>query len=448
MKHTPRGRKDALRFFAFFIIPILVLIASNDILLKRDAVAYYTFTELASRDDIELALVGSSVVFNNVNPEIVTEITGKEAFNVSSAYLNLTGVQAATKLMYKHNRPEHVVLILEQETLIDPKENIQAQQRMLPLIKDPGVALSYLLDNCLLDGRIIDRLLMFRTQQISSIEDLRQRRLLERHPEEYYDRYIRSNTYGRYQGRGFTRIVEELTMQRQMEYQTILPESFDKQHGLREQTKKQLLRFKALCQAHGSDLLILMSPTLTVRALSHDGVAEKNIALADFCREHEIPFVDFTLVKPDFMPRLDPYYFDWNHLNGEGADRYSRALAQYLNLYFRGENTDHLFYPSVSAYLDSIDFITNSWITESLSSAQDTYTAGCNRGKGVSPQYRFAIKNEDGSMTPVRDYSADPTLCVPAGTYREKALCVFAHDPSKPGDPPVFFELTVPRNDY
>ena len=448
MKNRPRGGDSWLRFFSFFIIPALVLVLANDILLKRDAVAYYTFTELESRDDIERALVGSSIVFNNVNPEIVTEITGKEAFNVSSAFLNLPGVRAATKFMYKYNQPEHVVLMLEQETLIEPTENIQAQQRMLPLLNDPLISLSYLIENCRLDGKIFDRLLMFRTQQITSIEDLRLRRLLEQHPEEYYDRYIRTNTYGRYQGRGFTRIVEELTMLRQMEYQTIRPDAYDTRRGLREETVHQLLSFKKLCEKQGSKFLIVMAPTLTVRALSHDGVAEKNRALAAFCQEYNIHFIDFTLARPEFMPSLDPYYFDWNHLNGEGADLYSRALGECLNLYFSGENIDQLFYPSDDEYLRSIDFITNAWITESHGAQQDTYTAACNRGNGVPAEYCFMIKNEDGTLTPVRDYSEDPVLTVPAGTYRDKALCTFARNPAKPESTPVFFELTVPRNDY
>lgn len=448
MKNRPRVRDSWLRFFAFFIIPVLVLTLANDIMLKRDAIAYYTFRELESRNDIEVALMGSSIVFNNVNPAIITEITGKETFNVSSAFLNMTGVQAAAKFMYKHNQPEHVVLMLEQETLIDPQENIQAQQRLLPLLKDPLISLSYLIENCMLDGRIFDRLLMFRTQQITSIEDLRLRRLLEQHPVEYYDRYIRFNPSGSYQGLGFTRISRELTMLRQMEYQTIRPEAFDTQKGLRPQTVRQLLAFKKLCEKHGSKLMIIMAPTLTVRMLSHDGVAEKNRALADFCREYDIPYIDFTLAKPEFMASLDPYYFDWNHLNGSGADLYSRSLAECLKLYFAGESIDHLFYSSVDEYLNRIDFITNVWITERFGSQEDTYTAACNRGNGVPAQYCFMLKNDDGSMTLVRDYSEDPVLTVPAGTYRDKALCTFVRNPAKPESSPVFFELTVPRNNY
>ncbi len=448
MKNKPRVGDSWLRFFAFFIIPVLVLTLANDILLKRDATAYYTFRELQARDDIELALMGSSIVFNNVNPNIVTQITGKEAFDVSSAYLNLPGIHAAAKYMYKRNQPEHVVLILEQEMLIDPRENIQAQLRMMPLLHDPMISLSYYIENCLLDGKILDRLLMFRTMPISSMEDLRLRRLLEQHPEEYYGKHILTNTYGRYEGHGFTRIVEELTMQRQMEYQTIHPEAFDTQKGLREQTVQSLLNFKKLCEKHGSKLLIIMAPTLTVRTLSHDGIAEKNRALADFCREYDIPYIDFTLAKPEFMPNLDPYYFDWNHLNGTGADLYSRALGECLNLYFAGENIDHLFYSSVDEYLLSIDFITNAWITERFGAQEDTYTAACNRGNGVPAQYCFMLKNADGSMTPVRDYSEDPVLTVPAGTYRDKALCAFVRNPEKPESTPVFFELTVPRNNY
>ena len=51
------------------------------------------------------------------------------------------------------------------------------------------------------------------------------------------------------------------------------------------------------------------------------------------------------------MQRLDPYYFDWNHLNGEGSDIYSRAFAEFFNLYAAGERVDHLFYSSIDEYL-------------------------------------------------------------------------------------------------
>ena len=277
MKDTPRRSSGWLRFFAFFIVPVLVLALANHVLLKVDAITWYTFRELESRDDIDLAVVGSSVVFNNVNPQILTDVTGMEAFDVSAAHLNMTGAYAATKYMYKTNSPEYVVLILDQETLIEPSENLQAQQRLLPQLNDPLIAASYLIDNCLQDGQIIERLLMFKSQPIHSLDDLKKRRLLEQEPQRYYEEIHLQNTYSHYMGRGYARIISPFTMLRKMEFDLIQPDELDAYDGLRPQTTRKLKQFKALCERHGSTLIVVMSPTLTTRMLSHRGVMEKNV---------------------------------------------------------------------------------------------------------------------------------------------------------------------------
>ena len=65
------------------LTPLLTLFVffANRFLLKTDTVYYYTMLEMTHRDDIDIAFVGSSVVTYNFDPAVVTEQTGRVAYD-------------------------------------------------------------------------------------------------------------------------------------------------------------------------------------------------------------------------------------------------------------------------------------------------------------------------------------------------------------------------------
>lgn len=97
-------------------------------------------------------------------------------------------------------------------------------------------------------------------------------------------------------------------------------------------TKALLLRYKALCEEKGSQLMILLFPNLTAHALAEPEYLPYCESLMAFCRENGIPCYNFQYVKADYMENLDAYYYDLYHLNGEGADKFSAFFARFSTL--------------------------------------------------------------------------------------------------------------------
>ena len=116
-------RKIAL--LALFLAGIYPLVLfGNTFLVQTDAVAYKTMKDMKSREDIELALVGSSIVQRHLNPAILTEETGLTAFDVTITNLSPAGAIPLTRELYRTNSPKYTVLAVESYTFDTVKEDI------------------------------------------------------------------------------------------------------------------------------------------------------------------------------------------------------------------------------------------------------------------------------------------------------------------------------------
>ena len=443
MTSSPRKKKGWILFFCFFLIPILVITAANELLLRTDAHSYYTFWELSQRDDIELALVGSSIVFSNLNPEMITEKTGLETYSVTIGHMCMQGALAATKLMYQSNTPEHVVLVVESDTFSLTYEDIQTQMRLSPfLIKHPLIYLQYYLDLCSQDHKYLDRILLFKSMFARNLDDVKHSIALRTDPQGYFPESGLTGGLEVYEGRGFLRYTADGHGYDLLRFTPLKPQLADATAGLRDYSKRKLLEYRDLCEKHGSKLTVVISPNMTAQGLGRIGFLEKNTALIDFCQSEGIPVFDMSMAKRGFIPLLDPYYHDLYHMAGEGADIYSDKFADFFNLYLSGEPVDHLFYATLDEYLDSIDFITNTWLDKHSENGEDIYTADCLRGRTVTPEYAFYLLGENNSHELLRAYSADAEYRCPAGAFSGRKIRVYAR-PQGTDE-----ELTHIYNDY
>ena len=79
MKKHPNLRGMAM--LALFLLGFALLLAfANVHLIQTDTIARLTIYEMQQRSDIELALVGSSIVRDHFNAPMITELTEKNAF--------------------------------------------------------------------------------------------------------------------------------------------------------------------------------------------------------------------------------------------------------------------------------------------------------------------------------------------------------------------------------
>ncbi|MBQ4263978.1 MAG: hypothetical protein IJB85_00490 [Clostridia bacterium] len=443
MTPSPRKSRGILRFLAFFLIPALAITAANTLLLRTDAHSYYTFLEMTQTDDIDLALVGSSIVFADFNPEIITEQTGLNTFSVTIGHMSMPGALAATRLMYKTHTPSYVALVVESDNFSKTTEDIQTQMRLSPfLLKHPLISLRYYLDLCTQDQKYLDRILLFKSFFARDLNDVKHSIALRTRPEEYYPESGLTEGMMTYAGNGFLRYMADGDGDGVLRFTPLRPQHADANDGLQDVSKRKLIEYKKLCEKNGSELLVIISPNITAQGLGRAGFLNKNVALTEFCQEENIPCYDMSMARPEFIPPLDDYYYDWYHLSGKGADIFSSRFSEFMNMYIAGEPVDHLFYATLDEYLDSIDFITNTWIDKHSENGTDVYTAGCLHGRTISPEYAFYLLGEDGSHELLRPYSADAEYRCETGLHDSKEIRVYAR-PQGSGE-----ELTHIYNDY
>lgn len=439
MKH-----QALLRLAAFLVVFVLLIALANTFFIRADTYASLTMSEIKARDDIELAIVGSSAVQLHFNADLISEQTGLKAFNAGFASSGLQASLAVTEELFRTNSPEWVVLVVEPFTFYTARELPQAQYELMPLLSSPMTRLRYYLRAAREDGAYLDRLFMFREFGVTSFRDALKTIGLRLSPQKTYEKILPTlDPTMHYRGNGFIYATTETSPEADIRKE-LIREVTGYEYPLLEPSKKMLLEYRDLCREHGARLLVMVYPELTAFHLARPDFLPYLDSLRRFCAENDLECVDFTFARPELYPNMDDYYFDTYHMIGEGADVLSASFSRFFNLYAAGEDTSSLFYQNTDEYLASIDFITNTWIQtytpdswnpaweqnpQSVAEAaigKDVYLANCNHGSLVTPEYRFFLIEEDGTETPLTDWQTDGILTCSPGALTGRTLKLYA----------------------
>lgn len=452
-----------LRLGVFMLGFALLALFGSFHFIQTDTYAALTMKEMQSRDDIELALVGSSIVRDHFNVQLIEQQTGLKTFSATIPMASMPASIALTRELYRTSSPEWIVLIVEPDNFETVRERTEAQYRIMPYLSDPANMLDYYLRACDEDGYYLDRLLMFREFGAQSVSDILKTAGMRLKPGQTYEKLLPTlDPTVSYQGGGFLRYETDARADDQIREKFIRTYT-GYTYALFDGSKEQLALYKQLCEENGSNLLVVIYPNHTAHILSEPGYLDYNQSLMDFCAESGVPCLNFSLARPELYARLDDYYFDPYHMVGEGADILSGAFARVLNMLMRGEDVSALFYADAQEYLDSIDFITNAWITAydpaaewnqaleqdearaaQLAGTQEVYFADSNHGPKVTPEYRFVLRNEDGSETLLQDYGVDTLYACAPGALKGRTLRVYARVSAQENAEEHWYDLRIP----
>ena len=445
-----------------FLLGFALLLAfANVHLIQTDTIARLTIHEMQQRDDIELALVGSSIVRDHFNAQMITEETGLETFCATVPTASMPASIALTRELFETHSPEWVVLVTEPYNFITVREATEAQYKLMPFLSDPANMLDYYLRTCDEDGLYLERLMMFRGFGAQSAADVSKTIGLRYFPEQTYERLKPSmDPTVSYQGSGFLR--HETDARADDLIRTVIREYTGNSYELLPGSREQLDIYQQLCEENGAKLMVIIYPNHTSHALAEPGFMDYNDSLMKYCAEAGIPCYNFSFAKPELMPNLDQYFFDLYHMVGEGADLLSGAFSRVFNAHAAGENAASLFYPNRWAYLDSLNFTTNCWITAyepgsewnyaleqdenrvaALAQSQDVFLADCNHYIMFRPEYRFVLLEPDGSETLLQDYGVDTLYACEKGTLSGKTMRLYARIAGHESSGEVWFDLAI-----
>lgn len=462
MKHpTFRG---LLRLAAFLLGLALIVAFANTFCIKTDIYAALTMAEVKARSDIEVAFVGSSIVRDHFNAEMISKEIGKTCFALGIPCGMLQGNIASTRELYRKNSPEWTILVIEPFTVDSAREGIEGQYDLLPFLSSPFEQLRYYYSVAKEDGWYVDRAFMFRDYAVDSFGEFMETVGMHLRPFRTYEK-IRPTLDPRmtYMGSGYSRCDTD-ERATEMVRQQIIREYTGYVYDLLPQTREMLLEYRDLVAQKGSKLLVFIYPNMTAHNLAIPGFLDYADALTRFCGENDMPCVNFSYAKPELYPReTDQYYFDLYHMVGEGADIFSASFCKFFKAYLAGEDTSDWFYADRWAYFSSVSFITNCWIqtyfpegewngaweqsrqavaAASENGARDVYAANCNHGPSVAPEYRFFLRDEaTGAETPLTDWQAEGILACDKGTLTGQCIRVYARAQGGADDPSLYFDF-------
>ena len=99
-----------------------------------------------------------------------------------------------------------------------------------------------------------------------------------------------------------------------------------------------------LCEENDVRLFLVSAPT---SMMSLYRIADYQAAVdyyEDFAASHGLSYVNLNYLKDRETWLGDELMFDFNHVNGEGAELVSKKYAEYLNAVIHGQEPPEMFY--------------------------------------------------------------------------------------------------------
>ena len=296
-------KRKIIRLCVFLLGFVWLIIFANTFLIKTDTYARLTLAELQERDDIQVAFVGSSIVRDHFNAEMISEQTGFTCFSVGIPCAALQADLAVTKELYRKNNPEWTILVVEPFTFDTVREGIEAQYELMPYLSSPIEQVKYYLRLCREDGWYFDRLFMFRDFGVESFRDFLKTVGLHFFPwQTYQSMKPKLDKRMTYAGSGFVRYNTKDRATKVVRQQ-IIREYTGYEYGLYPHSKEMLLEYRDLVEQNGSKLMVFIYPNMTAHNLAIPGFLDYNASLMEFCAENGIECVNFSLAKPELYPR-------------------------------------------------------------------------------------------------------------------------------------------------
>lgn len=187
-----------------------------------------------------------------------------------------------------------------------------------------------------------------------------------------------------------------------------------------EGAREQYLELFDYCKAHDIQVIMITTPWPDCSLMRYEREGGYAIAMAEFekvAKEADVTLLDFALVRPEAFDTTIADFHDAWHLNGEGAQRFSKFLASTLKKVEAGEDVSNLFYAHTvegwNEFCDQVEGI--ALATFDYEMHDDAIDLSLRSYKAPSTQVEYEIYaaelGEDFRL--VRPYSQNETFSYP-----------------------------------
>lgn len=160
------------------------------------------------------------------------------------------------------------------------------------------------------------------------------------------------------------------------------------------------------CAQHNIELIVVNVPIPIFNIHGYGQLyVDSQEAVAELLANMGVEYYDFAYAKPELLQIAPEDFYDNQHLNAVGADKFSTAFVTFMRMHEAGQDTSALFY-TPEEYLATIDYV-SAVKTSATSNEDGIHISGkAFAGAGVETEYQmFAKPAGTDEWQLVRDYS-------------------------------------------
>ncbi len=242
------------------------------------------------------------------------------------------------------------------------------------------------------------------------------------------------------QGYGGVRTVMKPTFSRGQMFATYRDVPFN------ETNVSSYTQICAFCKEAGIALYVVACPYTYSTLLELKNVYLPNMsALRQIAQESGAHYLDMNMIHRDVLALNLNSYFDWLHLNQDGAAQLSAAVASLVERIEKGEDVSGLFYDYTEqgwqAYSEGIDYVDSldfTYTVEDAGTAQ--LDAFVRAGSSLEVSYQLEVLDpETGAWSVARAFSTNPHMTLHSNGKSSANVRIYARAANGPqsGDPYV-----------
>lgn len=354
----------------------------------------------------DLIFIGASRVYRSYVPKIFEdELELKNVINAGSSAQTICGSYYQLKELTKSFKPKYVVLGVTIDQLMKTEDsNPQKQLIMLDRLSKIN-KVQYLVSDFNHNNILLGIFRTYRFAQnfsISSVKDIQaQKKNLK--SKNYKASPSKPEYYADF---GFVYSFKSYK-DGNIEYKE--PLSF-KTDNIDTTNKKYLDKIVKLCKDKNIKLILSEAPTTMMQTYNYKGYQEYNNYYTDYAKKNNLIFHNMNLLKNKDSLFPDSLMHDYNHLNGEGAKKFSKIYSEILKKSFENQNTGQYFYNDINEAKLSINRIVS--VKADLKHENDKLFIKISslHNKNIKPVYKILLTYDGISYHQVVNWNKDDNL--------------------------------------
>jgi hypothetical protein len=413
---------------ALEVIVIVALVIGANVLITLGFELYSSLANVmwdeyraAASENIDTVIVGSSTGQRSFDPSVLDTTLGSTTFNMATPAQELDDSYTAAKQAIEDHHVKRVILALDYESISTvkwPGSHVafaRAKMAGEPLPQAVADYWGLLTSSSFFDGA--DSICALFPWGYNHVELDAEHiatnfndRMSGTAPVQAAERVMDGwtyygNGYGNYDG-----VLDYSTARDRLSVTEEGPADFDQQ-GL-----DWIQNICDLCRENDVQLVVVVTPRPAFNVLAYgEKYPEQMSRLQQVVEQVGGTFLDANLAKGGWYEPHETDFYDGEHLNHDGAARFSQAFASALQALDAGGSTSILTYSydQWDQYLASIDDISAVTSTSCMEDNNTVVKATAYTGSNVQVEYRFSLVAADGTTTLLQDWSTSDTCSIP-----------------------------------